>query len=169
MPKGKYRTGRNVGFSSERLAPCIYRILAARAYFHGSSPRMWGTQHTGRPYSRRHAVHPHACGEHSVGKIEVKCRSGSSPRMWGTRWGAPVFGHVGRFIPTHVGNTPAPSSMSNCAAVHPHACGDHGEGGGTGGGTGGSSPRMWGTLSKPIARIRYSRFIPTHVGNTRLP
>ena len=165
MPKGKYRTARNVGFSSERLAPCIYRILAARAYFHGSSPRMWGTHrlqqhadavlrfiptHVGNTLrcSGRSApspVHPHACGEHLVSNCSQVARCGSSPRMWGTQDASVFDGLFYRFIPTHVGNTGSWTTKAGSTSVHPHACGEHGV---ADMGTfipGGSSPRMWGT------------------------
>ncbi len=71
----------------------------------GSSPRMWGTRHCARHPVRRERfipthvgntrqhpaglvalpVHPHACGEHSVGRSRSRVST--------------------RFIPTHVGNT----------------------------------------------------------------
>ncbi len=186
MPKGKYRTARNVGFSSERLAPCIYRILAARAYFHGSSPRMWGTHrlqqhadavlrfiptHVGNTCLRGtapapHPVHPHACGEHTWLFPPSNPTCGSSPRMWGTR----VYPGAGavprRFIPTHVGNTPGKRRRCSLPPVHPHACGEHGSGGSAPVTPCGSSPRMWGTRARLCRRHPLARFIPTHVGNT---
>ncbi len=51
-------------------------------------------------------------------------------------------------------------------SVHPHACGEHGDGWRNPGNRFGSSPRMWGT---PFFGEGYGvglRFIPTHVGNT---
>ena len=73
-------------------------------YQSGSSPRMWGTlakaapvlgsvrfipTHVGntltgfmRPSGS--AVHPHACGEHSIQQWVSPSYDGSSPRMWGT-------------------------------------------------------------------------------------
>ena len=71
-----------------------------------------------------------------------------------------------RFIPTHVGNTKTPEECLNQAAVHPHACGEHG---GCSMGyhrAGGSSPRMWGTQLTNPEGGESGRFIPTHVGNT---
>ena len=186
MPKGKYRTARNVGFSSERLAPCIYRILAARAYFHGSSPRMWGTHrlqqhadavlrfiptHVGNTSeeckrSKRSAVHPHACGEHDVWRAIDKPSVGSSPRMWGTPSPDLVAIERRRFIPTHVGNTAAPLPASDRWPVHPHACGEHSLTMNSATSGGGSSPRMWGTRRQAWGSLNPDRFIPTHVGNT---
>ena len=72
---------------------------------------------------------------------------GSSPRMWGTPFVLLIGVCLGRFIPTHVGNT-----LVDTAKVEVEY---------------GSSPRMWGTpplLSPPLGT---QRFIPTHVGNTK--
>ncbi len=186
MPRGKYRTARNVGFSSERLAPCIYRILAARAYFHGSSPRMWGTRlsrrrrvsrcrfipthvgNTQRPSRSGPAasVHPHACGEHSKAPSGFSSRSGSSPRMWGTPGCGQRQFYRRRFIPTHVGNTTPTCSKTSPIAVHPHACGEHRQHAVEPVPNRGSSPRMWGTRQRIPGLDLLDRFIPTHVGNT---
>ena len=131
----------------------------------GSSPRMWGTPpspsrkrsherfiptHVGNTSrhgrgARRTPVHPHACGEHRTGSPCLSRSSGSSPRMWGTRNFRETVNEHPRFIPTHVGNTPAGAPPPRCASVHPHACGEHdGEIRGRNGSLG-SSPRMWGT------------------------
>ncbi|QLD67619.1 hypothetical protein HWQ57_06255 [Pseudomonas aeruginosa] len=186
MPKGKYRTARNVGFSSERLAPCIYRILAARAYFHGSSPRMWGTPgqqlqpggplrfiptHVGNTGSwttkaGSTSVHPHACGEHGVADMGTFIPGGSSPRMWGTLLAGAEAADLERFIPTHVGNTLQGNRPAASAAVHPHACGEHIRFWTMVSTSCGSSPRMWGTRPTDGHLYLGARFIPTHVGNT---
>ncbi len=75
--------------------------------------------------------------------MEKPC--GSSPRMWGTpkQRRHDLFGH--RFIPTHVGNTPARRSRLEALPVHPHACGEHVMPMALAISSGGSSPRMWGT------------------------
>ena len=94
-------------------------------YFRGSSPRVWGTRplvfltsglfrfiptcvgNTSPDYGimKARLVHPHVCGEHSIG---IPCpipSRGSSPRVWGTPgFFAEKCGRV-RFIPTCVGNT----------------------------------------------------------------
>ena len=116
--------------------------------------------------ARRTPVHPHACGEHRTGSPCLSRSSGSSPRMWGTRNFRETVNEHPRFIPTHVGNTPAGAPPPRCASVHPHACGEHdGEIRGRNGSLG-SSPRMWGTLVDTVGEGRMLRFIPTHVGNT---
>ena len=105
------------------------------------------------PVSFSRPVHPHACGEHIFSGAGVCAKIGSSPRMWGTH-SLRVFGICWlRFIPTHVGNTPATGATRSMWSVHPHACGEHGEENRYMFNIIGSSPRMWG-------------FIPTHVGNT---
>jgi len=75
--------------------------------------------------------------------------------------------NVGRFIPTHVGNTHIASSAVLIAAVHPHACGEHFSDPLGFVHFSGSSPRMWGTLFFLGAFSVLARFIPTHVGNTQ--
>ena len=155
----------------------------------GSSPRMWGTLitkphgqfirrfipthvgNTGGPVAPAPiaTVHPHACGEHWMWKVHCSFKAGSSPRMWGT---PPAWRHgmeIRRFIPTHVGNTNCQARLRLPKPVHPHACGEHaGLPLGLSLGTG-SSPRMWGTPRLPPLGVVGDRFIPTHVGNTRLP
>jgi len=152
----------------------------------GSSPRMWGTLHhrsRGNDLFRfipTHvgntagtwacavpgAVHPHACGEHKSLISRASARTGSSPRMWGTPQPPRTRRVETRFIPTHVGNTCHKLTGDAQSAVHPHACGEHGEMLRRNRMRYGSSPRMWGTQGQPLAVNRDYRFIPTHVGNT---
>ncbi len=151
----------------------------------GSSPRMWGTRrnlddswegfrfiptHVGNALPRlqllgRKPVHPHACGErhqtHSISAID----DGSSPRMWGTRSKIKYRVYLPRFIPTHVGNASDIQVSTVRKTVHPHACGErliHKDRRPI---KRGSSPRMWGTHTRPSRLRHVSRFIPTHVGN----
>jgi len=70
-------------------------------------------------------VHPHACGEHDEKKCEVGLKAGSSPRMWGTLLFLWIEITLGRFIPTHVGNTGFICLTLFFSTVHPHACGEH--------------------------------------------
>jgi len=86
--------------------------------------------------------------------------------MWGTQDRAIELLTIQRFIPTHVGNTRAERFAGRRRPVHPHACGEHHEEEPEVLLDGGSSPRMWGTLSQEILGFPFSRFIPTHVGNT---
>ena len=152
----------------------------------GSSPRMWGTQHLSKKWVKlgrfipthvgntratrqctcQWPVHPHACGEHTMGAMKNTSNAGSSPRMWGTR-----LERVGRllcrrFIPTHVGNTSFFTPKEKPPSVHPHACGEHNFVEAQLAGIAGSSPRMWGTRRVGRVGLARKRFIPTHVGNT---
>ena len=164
----------------ERLPRVSFRKASA-----GSSPRMWGTPqgtlrvldrdrfiptHVGNARRRTSPaslppVHPHACGERFSSTKLGRSPTGSSPRMWGTHRRVNQRHHVGRFIPTHVGN--ASRSRPGCRRrpVHPHACGERLDDVHWSTMRGGSSPRMWGTLLFPVDHQLELRFIPTHVGN----
>jgi len=162
--------------------------LQAKDTKFGSSPRMWGTlctlilssalwrfipTHVGntvmRPFTiSTTPVHPHACGEHIGGGALFGSGIGSSPRMWGTQCSTHPFFQGSRFIPTHVGNTVRDCGRKSSRPVHPHACGEHWATDRHGRTRRGSSPRMWGTPHRCISPASRLRFIPTHVGNTRL-
>ncbi len=86
--------------------------------------------------------------------------------MWGTRPGTLPGRTSARFIPTHVGNTPAEDLRSCYRSVHPHACGEHSNTTRKRWLRHGSSPRMWGTHPHIFPIVEWERFIPTHVGNT---
>ena len=88
--------------------------------------------------------------------------------MWGTRNGTGVWFASDRFIPTHVGNSKRVFPVKGVITVHPHACGElrimrnlHTD-------SIGSSPRMWGTHREEDPNVMLPRFIPTHVGNSRI-
>jgi len=130
-------------------------------------------------------VHPHACGEHRVPSCDCCNYFGSSPRLWGTflimdiqtliagssprLWGtykpAQKCPSEYRFIPTPVGNISYYKLYSQHQTVHPHACGEHINTLGHRINQYGSSPRLWGTYLLDEKARRYSRFIPTPVGN----
>ena len=65
-----------------------------------------------------------------------------------------------------MGNTRSVFRVESVLTVHPHACGEHALLFRISIYLIGSSPRMWGTHYTSNWRIRYERFIPTHVGNT---
>ncbi len=152
----------------------------------GSSPRTWGTHcgqiqtngarrfiptHVGNTassarVSRLCPVHPHARGEHSEHEAGAHTWPGSSPRTWGTQHRGRAQGGAGRFIPTHVGNTPSCAASKTAKAVHPHARGEHRASCRAKRSCSGSSPRTWGTLGLKRGHVVGHRFIPTHVGNT---
>src|SRR5690606_36953363 len=133
----------------------------------GSSPRTWGTHaqrfvvwffgrfiptHVGNTsagggFPHPGTVHPHARGEHQPQGCSKQCSLGSSPRTWGTRRG----------------RLPAWAA----SPVHAHARGEHGHKHASGFKLNGSSPRTWGTRMTTAVSVSPTRFIPTHVGNTR--
>ena len=92
------------------------------------------------------AVHPHVRGEHPSNCTGFLPTYGSSPRAWGTRCGEFLIVQALRFIPTCVGNTSYPRSITTRRAVHPHVRGEH------------ANHRRY--------PDQHSRFIPTCVGNT---
>ena len=119
-------------------------VALAPAVATGSSPRTWGTQghhaderpgsrfiptHMGNAGCTRRLwaclpVHPHAHGERNNTSVANTFVDGSSPRTWGTLLGHLRAHHVGRFIPTHMGNAGAHGGGRADIPVHPHA---HGE------------------------------------------
>ena len=116
----------------------------------------------------RTAVHPHACGELGYGNADESGCAGSSPRMWGTHV-CLIQGHnFGRFIPTHVGNSPGRARGRKLTTVHPHACGELSRSCRETETYNGSSPRMWGTRYNIAEVCLMERFIPTHVGNSEV-
>ena len=70
-----------------------------------------------------------------------------------------------RFIPTGVGNAPAPPPQPTAAPVHPHGRGERLQALNSRKYISGSSPRAWGTGQLAEVRLVVGRFIPTGVGN----
>ncbi len=152
----------------------------------GSSPHTWGTParcshwyrrrrfiptHVGNTVERSQElagqpVHPHTRGEHCTSPLWSTFLTGSSPHTWGTLLVKVLLLGVGRFIPTHVGNTAGHGITHSMKAVHPHTRGEHQSRPPSLWMSGGSSPHTWGTPSKKQAIEKPTRFIPTHVGNT---
>ena len=152
----------------------------------GSSPHTWGTRmdphgiryrdrfipthvgNTRRSCRRKPArtVHPHTRGEHSRSSIYQFSIHGSSPHTWGTLHQEGVDPTVGRFIPTHVGNTRWRAAAGVSGSVHPHTRGEHPGLPGLRVRGLGSSPHTWGTPKREFSDGYRARFIPTHVGNT---
>ena len=152
----------------------------------GSSPRAWGTRDQHRvtlagprfiptsvgntvrtaPSGALRTVHPHERGEHAVNLGVMRHSIGSSPRAWGTRVLQKLRNDADRFIPTSVGNTAPARPGPQCRPVHPHERGEHMREAGAVMLWPGSSPRAWGTHSRPKVSRPDHRFIPTSVGNT---
>ncbi len=127
---------------------------------------MWGTLERNRSPPVRIRFIPTHVGNTTAALASVSPMNGSSPRMWGTHEHACKNIQIRRFIPTHVGNTWYPGLRASAPPVHPHACGEHFPGKDAQEYSDGSSPRMWGTPSRPAPASSCHRFIPTHVGNT---
>ncbi len=142
------------------------RAVIAQHAADGSSPRMWGTRAgLARTGSGLRFIPTHV-GNTTAALASVSPMNGSSPRMWGTHEHACKNIQIRRFIPTHVGNTWYPGLRASAPPVHPHACGEHFPGKDAQEYSDGSSPRMWGTPSRPAPASSCHRFIPTHLGNT---
>ena len=152
--------------SSPRMRGTLCAALAARLPGRFIPAHAGNTKVTSRP-ALSLAVHPRACGEHSIVVDRNGKAVGSSPRMRGTR---PIgeHSHFGRrFIPAHAGNTRPTHSHVCPMAVHPRACGEHEAPMTSLFAQSGSSPRMRGTLDRDRCRDAEGRFIPAHAGNTR--
>jgi len=161
-------------------------IIHLPSDYDGSSPHTWGTPapestpqpdirfiptHVGNTHSCEHyltngAVHPHTRGEHLGLLLPIHISTGSSPHTWGTLGGEIEKVLIDRFIPTHVGNTPAPKVGYLPVLVHPHTRGEHDRWSDAKLLEYGSSPHTWGTRWWLRPRSPVLRFIPTHVGNT---
>ena len=152
----------------------------------GSSPHTRGTQclnkhqvvhgrfiptHTGNTFRTpllvsQRAVHPHTHGEHS-GRLSASFPlCGSSPHTRGTPEKPLQADCNERFIPTHTGNTLLLPSQGLLSSVHPHTHGEHPLDWLPGIKTHGSSPHTRGTPPPCKLAFPFSRFIPTHTGNT---
>ena len=159
--------------------------LTGRHWWHGSSPRPWGTPTALRqrwPGTRfiptpvgnarrvaassgRGTDHPHARGERVLRRRGKRHDYGSSPRPSGTPGAGRALSRGGRFIPTPVGNASRATWSARPRSVHPHARGERTRPWPRSTGTGGSSPRPWGTRRGHGRRLCPARFIPTPVGN----
>ncbi len=118
---------------------------------------------------RHSPVHPHLRGEHRVATSASAFQAGSSPPAWRTRRDGERDEGGHRFIPTCVGNTAHVSIDDRALTVHPHLRGEHCRMRRRAVRKSGSSPPAWGTRLFRRSRPQDRRFIPTRVGNTRLP
>ena len=73
-----------------------------------------------------------------------------------------------RFIPTYVGHTAPTTATPPPPPVHPHIRGAYCTSTPLSVIFSGSSPHTWGILAGGVAHHSFSRFIPTHVGHTRI-
>ena len=152
----------------------------------GSSPRVWGAQHSLQSQGRAGRLiptcvgstrspsqpspgtpaHPHVCGEHGGLAQNFFSLFGSSPRVWGAPSArSPERIHL-RLIPTCVGSTGALFIGEIRNPAHPHVCGEHFKPGQSCTRARGSSPRVWGAPVADNQRRERVRLIPTCVGST---
>ncbi len=151
----------------------------------GSPPRVWGmrtgTARAGggdrftptrvgnakspEPLDKRHAVHPHACGECFDARGVAGQLLGSPPRVWGMHHGGSDRLLFDRFTPTRVGNAIEASRRAVAESVHPHACGECEALPGFVEVPDGSPPRVWGMRRAVRIVGVFQRFTPTRVGN----
>ena len=152
----------------------------------GSSPRMRGTlsddlnaaspnriipAHAGnsrrdRPFFAARADHPRACGELCAPRKNQPCEVGSSPRMRGTPVMTLHIHGLSRIIPAHAGNSVNIALSLISCPDHPRACGELPSSAISASDPAGSSPRMRGTLQRPLLRDFLCRIIPAHAGNS---
>ena len=162
-------------------------MLPKPFFFTGSSPRTRGTavlvrSLDGRPrfipahagnrappgaVRAARAVHPRARGEQSAAASKGSVTIGSSPRTRGTVTRNPMTGRRPRFIPAHAGNRPVAPTRSTQTPVHPRARGEQPSNSTTRPPRIGSSPRTRGTAMGLLYKLRLSRFIPAHAGNSQ--
>ena len=152
----------------------------------GSSPRVWGTRifyvygdnvarfipacvgnSLGAKISPMSVtVHPRVCGELTTNNLPLAVGDGSSPRVWGTLHVSSIANSMSRFIPACVGNSTGRVLSALVRTVHPRVCGELSSNPSAGARSSGSSPRVWGTLSRPSLTMGLGRFIPACVGNS---
>ena len=158
-------SARSAGSSPRmRGAPPASRIRLYRLRF---IPAHAGSTQVHRCRSGFGAVHPRACGEHTLRKGLYKGYSGSSPRMRGALVILVFVVSFLRFIPAHAGSTQSPRRRCRIGTVHPRACGEHIFGSAGVGAPDGSSPRMRGAQLYTFGELARERFIPAHAGSTR--
>ena len=68
-----------------------------------------------------------------------------------------------------MGNAPCSSILRLLCSVHPHVCGERFPEAQFDAADAGSSPRVWGTPVPEFIAVKFNRFIPTCVGNARIP
>ena len=152
----------------------------------GSSPRVRGTRlwwfscsvllgiipacagNTNRLAVRRPAWrdHPRVCGEHALLMILSTGSAGSSPRVRGTRTHETYSRWEVGIIPACAGNTKRTRPWPAEAGIIPACAGNTGSSLVRWVRSSGSSPRVRGTLPRPVHRADHEGIIPACAGNT---
>ena len=113
------------------------------------------------------SVHPRACGEQYLTRLERQQLPGSSPRVRGTVEARGIATVADRFIPARAGNSQIAGGRIPQAPVHPRACGEQAARNQRHSRCRGSSPRVRGTgLNRSLYGVP-GRFIPARAGNSR--
>ena len=150
----------------------------------GSSPRVRGTAipdarwffadrfipacarnriRSAKPY-RMKSVHPRVCGEQKCDSEIGDAANGSSPRVRGTDLKKRFAILIRRFIPACAGNRWRKLNSHTIPPVHPRVCGEQIELDIHRILVCGSSPRVRGTVARPLGSRSCNRFIPACAG-----
>ncbi len=114
-------------------------------------------------------VHPRACGERHLCKLDEAHSRGSSPRLRGTLFLCRFESQSARFIPAPAGNALNPLPAPCLPPVHPRACGERCIAVTSSRSAIGSSPRLRGTQHFSARGRLCARFIPAPAGNATWP
>jgi len=108
-------------------------------------------------------------GEHRDSSGAPHGEAGPSPRAWGAQRIQRISQILRRTIPTCVGSTEQPRSLSVHSPDHPHVRGEHRTVFDPNWENAGPSPRAWGAPSSRLRGGGHERTIPTCVGSTSAP
>ncbi len=153
-----------------RACGAHYYSKFAKNSFLGSSPRMRGSRwclqllvqihgiipaHAGltvllRGITTARRDHPRACGAHVSAQVFIRLFWGSSPRMRGSPKRSALGLASPGIIPAHAGLTAGTPKPAHANGDHPRACGAHTIRRVDDISKTGSSPRMRGSLEKPL-------------------
>ena len=141
---------------------CVRKIRSSRFI-----PACAGNRLRGRSLRSRRSVHPRVCGEQRGSIYRVRGDIGSSPRVRGTAQRIYSVRGRSRFIPACAGNRIPATRPPPFRPVHPRVCGEQASIVDIFAIFFGSSPRVRGTVKRPLARRQLARFIPACAGNRR--
>ena len=109
--------------------------------------------------------HPHACGDKKRNCAFLAFAPGSSPRVWGQGIYGQCVKSAARIIPTRMGTSPLPPSVTRFRLDHPHAYGDKRLSLTGANFCRGSSPRVWGQVSFSTSARRICKDHPHAYGD----
>ena len=156
--------GRRLGPSPRAWGPLDAQVVELGPT--RSIPTRVGTSHLCAQVPLSIAVHPHARGDLSAGRLRKTPQFGPSPRAWGPLDRDERLAVLKRSIPTRVGTSSPRDNARRRPTVHPHARGDLLRWSAKSARSGGPSPRAWGPLAPCILDYGAMRSIPTRVGTS---